>query len=319
LQKKSICLIEDEFANTATGFLVKLPLPSEENPMFGLLTNNHVLNSKSLRPTKSFDIYVNGNKFEISLKNDTQFKFTSELIDVTFIQLTDDNLMNNGNLMFLEWCDKDAKVKDIINIIQYIDDDDPYYSSGKIKCLCGFSYFHSGSTDEGSSGSPLINENLEIIGIHNSGISSGDSNVGKLNVATKLSSIYEAIRVFYHRNNEVYRIKKTRKSAKELSNEEKEELTDHGLQETPLPNVYECPYLNSSLVLLFYRTNHGWYWTSEERKIVIFDKKIIKIYDWQFINPYISVEENIDRFNGKLEYRHRVIMTWLQLSELMYM
>jgi len=322
MAEKSICIIEDDNGR-GTGVLIKLPLPSRENPMFGLITNNHLLNEWSLKQSE-FDIYVNDKFYEIKL-NESNFKFTSDLIDITFVQITDDVLINNKNLKFIELNNCDIKEGDKIKIIQYpivnktntlqySEKKYPYYSSGKIKYLCGFSYFHSGSTKSGSSGSPLINDNMKIIGIHNSGIPSI-----QLNIATSINIVYNAINVFFNINS-IYRRKNASKSAKDLDNNINIELINHGLEKTILPNVFLCPYSNklSKYIILFYRTNHGWYWTSELKKNIIFDEEVIKIYNWSLINPYESIEKNIENFNGKLEHRHKVIMTWLKLSEFMY-
>jgi len=100
----SICLIEINIP-IGTGFFVKLNIPSKEKPMYGLMTNNHVLDSESIKPGKSFFINFN-NKFKkkINIKND--FIFTSEFIDVTFIQLNNEIINDiksfNPSLQFFE-------------------------------------------------------------------------------------------------------------------------------------------------------------------------------------------------------------------------
>jgi len=313
IAEKSICIVNNQFNEVGTGFLVKLILRNKEKPIFGLITNNHILDDFSLKNNKFFDIQINKTHYKIYINN-LNFKFTSELLDVTFIQFTNDKLINNNKLKFLEWNNNDVKKKDIVNIIQYPKGEELCYSYGEIKYQYGFSYFHSGSTEPGASGSPLINNKLEVVGIHNSGIPSIN-----MNIATKLSIVYNAINIFFNVNN-ICKIEKAMEVARTLSSEEEGELKNHGLEKTPLLNVYQCPYSsNSSFILLFYRTNHGWYWTFEKKDDIKFEDDLIKIYNWSLINPYLSIKENIKNFNGKLERRHIVIMTWLKLSELMYM
>jgi ankyrin repeat protein len=45
-----------------TGFFIEIPIPSKKNPMYGLITNNHVLNKNHLKTGKSFKIYTALNK-----------------------------------------------------------------------------------------------------------------------------------------------------------------------------------------------------------------------------------------------------------------
>lgn len=163
--KKSTCLIKIGNRN-GTGFFVRFNIPSEEKPMLGLITNNHVLNSSCLKSNKSFKICINDQFFNINLNNDN-FKFTSELIDVTFVQFTENEFINNKDITFLNPNLGDIKNKSIY-IVQYPLGQILSYASGTIESVLGFNYFHTASTMEGSSGSPLINENMECIGIHKS-------------------------------------------------------------------------------------------------------------------------------------------------------
>eukprot|EP00833_Pecoramyces_ruminatium_P018855 jgi/Orpsp1_1/1192887/evm.model.d7180000096682.1 len=162
---------------------------------------------------------------------------------------------------------------------------------------------------------------MKCIGIHKAGIEKKE-----LNIATELSILEYALRTLYNKNY-LYR-SNARKYARELSDTEKKELEDHGLQETFISNLYYCPYYNSSNVMLFYRTNHAWYFTSNKlKKIKNIDDNIGKImkyfnrlknYKWILIDIYESFEHIMDNFDEKYEKRHEVIIKYLKYSELMY-
>jgi len=352
MTKKSICKIEVKNKNKTsfgTGFLIKLPIPTKNNPLLGLITNNHLIDSEYIKEyiklnnnnsSKSLKITITFNEKIYILKlTDKKFIFTSNLIDITFIQLTEDELINNENLIFLEASPiNNFKNEELIYIFQYSKRGPLSFSSGNIKDDEGFNYFHDSPTDEGSSGSPLINENMKVRGIHKSYIP-----FKELNSATKMTEVIYALQTIYNKRY-IYDIKKANDWVRNLSRYEKIELKDHGLsylnelQELLLPNLFEYSYSSSSfLTLLFYRTNYGWYWTLQERKEINniintlnLDKPLkekysnimsnIKTYKWRLINPYKMIDENInDDDKLILEHCHKIIITYLKLSELMYM
>jgi hypothetical protein len=313
LMKTSIGFIT--FNNTGgTGIFVKLPIPSKEKPLYGLLTNNHVLDADCLKPGNSFTIGVNNIKLDVVL-NENDFIFTSKLIDVTFIQLNNqfiNKYLIHSLIIFLDPCyDEVGKVDDTIYIFQY-----PKgilsFAEGRIQSISGFNYFHSASTEGGSSGSPLLNDQARIIGIHKSGLK-----VEQKNVATKFNVIDYAIRTLYHKRY-IYDLEKARNPPRALSYEEKKQLKSHGLKETEFPNLYYCSFIkNTSLVLLFYRTNHAWYFTTRNKNNINYME--IKIYSWHLIHLYEPIENILKQSEEKLEHRHELLIMWLKLSELKYM
>eukprot|EP00833_Pecoramyces_ruminatium_P011354 jgi/Orpsp1_1/1185386/evm.model.c7180000093523.1 len=159
--KNSVFQIEykiskDEF-EMGTGFFIKLPIPSKNKPMYGLITY------------------------------------------ITFIQFTDD-LINELNLKkkdFLTSHCNDIKINNkndnIIFVLQYPMGEDFHFAVGNIESDYGFDYFHTGSTESGSSGSPLINNNFEVLGVHKTRREGSNENED-VNVATKFSIIEYAIR-----------------------------------------------------------------------------------------------------------------------------
>jgi len=123
ISKKSVCLIKANEIK-GTGFLIKLSISSKEKPLYGLITNNHVLDSIFIKYNKSFNIYFNqhpddssivdSDPYVISLE-EKYFIFTSELIDITFIQLPDE-FSENPDFVFLDPCYKYDNEKEEIDI-----------------------------------------------------------------------------------------------------------------------------------------------------------------------------------------------------------
>jgi len=314
LVKTSICFIITNNNESGTGFFVELPIPSKEKPMYGLMTNNHVLDFKD---GYSFSIILNNIEMKIEL-NEHDFKFTSKLIDVTFIQLNNEFINKIKSKIprfkFLIPNYNNGKEDDIIYIFQY---PKGKFSSAKgtIQLISGFNYFHNASTDEGSSGSPLLNADMDVVGIHKGGIINE-----RKNIATNIKAIDYAIRTFYNKSY-INSIDKTRLPIRELSDDEIKELKKHSLKKTGFPNIYECKYKKDpSLILLFSRTNHAWYYTTiSKNEFKKMNEINYKYYAWNLINPHESVEEIINRSEEKLEHLHELIIMWLKLSELMYM
>ena len=323
LMKSTICLIEiDE--PLGTGTFIKLPIPSKEKPMYGLMTNNHVLETKHIKPGNSFIVNINGNKTKVNL-NEHDFIFTSEFIDVTFIQLNNKSIGDIKSicpsLKFIEPSNNGCSENERVYVFQY-PEGVLSYANGRIQSISGFNYYHIASTKGGSSGSPLLNKDMDVIGIHKAGIESE-----KQNVATNINIIIYAIRTLYEKRY-IYRISKARESTRNLSEDEKNELKDHLLKETKIPNLYMCPCGHSSLVVLFYRTNHAWYYTIKDinefknderqyKKDQNFIIKLIRRYPWNLINISEPIEKILEFPYEELEHHHLIIL-WLKLSELMY-
>jgi len=103
----------------------------------------------------------------------------------------------------------------------------------------------------------------------------------------------------------------------DLSKEEKKELKRHGLKKAMFSNLYQCPYSEkSSFVILFYRTNHSWYFVKENKNEI--NLKTITNLPWNLINTSEPIKEIISHSEVELEHHHELIIFWLKLSEFMY-
>lgn len=324
----------DEGTTTGTGFFVKLKLLSENESVYGLVTCNHILNLKCLSKNFKFTIKFFDNekkKFTINL-NDSYFMFTSEFTDITFIEFNSD-LINELNLKeadFLNLCNNNVSLDKNINIIKFL--------SGKIADGTieshGLFFCHTAKTEEGTSGSPLLNNNNEILGVHKGKINlnNNDSNENKeVNVAIKYSIIDYIIRTLYI-NKDIIKIDISKGTPKELSKDELEELESHGLkiiQKKKKSNkvsssskIFMTSKIDSSPILYFYRTNHAWYWTDIINEVKNecdkYKKKNLIKCKWRIIKSINEEEEyDINNYNG-IGHRNKVIITFLKLSGLKY-
>ena len=257
-KKNSICLIQVSSNNsswTGTGFFIEFPFPSIDNPISGIMTNNHVLGAKQLVSGSKFTIVADStNKsFTINL-NDNLFLFTSELIDITFIQLSP-HMIREINPTFLYASDSDSQKDDRITVLQHPKGGELLFSQGTIVSFWGCDYLHRCSTEYGSSGSPLLNHNFEVVGVHKRRRQSENANV-----ATRISVIVGAIKTMYNQYVENKSIR-GRNPAKTLNSTDIDVLNEHGLKPTEMDNLFISPASKGVTALFFFRTNHAWYWT----------------------------------------------------------
>jgi len=311
--RRSVCSVITD--NSGSGFFIKFL-----KPVRGLITNNHVLNENFIKNEKSFKIFIeNSNQkeeYEIKIKSD-KFIFTSKLIDVTFVPLSDDEI-EEINPFFLEAEHSKYFENKPIFIYQYPGS----YSHGQqlkiaygeIIEIEGFNCYHSVSTTYGSSGSPLINsKNFKIIGIHKGSIKNESEKYKKLiekhhdyfsknqyiNYATKINIVEYAILLFY--NNKNINLKygimyEARDIAKNLTKYEKKILKKHDL----IPkNLY---YIDEEKEKIIYFKNNPLFLFEGNPDLCIINKeKEEKIlfcrtnHGWYFtINPQNKEEYSLD-------------------------
>ena len=324
IAKYSICQIEYNIKNNinekviffGTGFLVKLPIPMMNEPLYGLMTNNHVLGLNHFENNFEFKIIFKSIDTEYTVKiNEMCFIFTCELIDVTFIQFQNPLIKKIHEENFLDCNIKNCKINDIIYSIQYPKGENLEFAHGYIEDINGFDYFHSSSTDEGSSGSPLLNNDLKVVGIHKAKRKSEN-----VNVATRFNIIMYAICTLYNNMN-LIGIEKAKQLPKILTEKEIEELVKHGLHETLSPQIFKIPKSNNSPELLFFRTNHAWYWMERPRKLIERDLNNInklKKCKWSIIKSINENEDNIECYEN-INHRQKVIINFLKLTELSFL
>ena len=167
--------------NQGTGFFCKIPFPDLNNMLSVFITNNHIINKELLYKDNliiEINIEEENNIRKLNLNN--RMKYTNEEYDITIIEIKNEDEINN----YLE-LDENI-INDIINnnnknknymdktiyIIQY-PKGELSVSYGILDNICEdkkYNFNHKCSTEGGSSGSPILNINNKLIGIHKEGI-----------------------------------------------------------------------------------------------------------------------------------------------------
>ena len=209
--EKSICKFKIE-EEQGTGFFCKIPYPNKNNMLKVFITNNHLINDILLYHENSkitLDIKSEKEPKIINLNN--RLKYTNIEYDVTIIEIKDnDNInsflkldknlimdiennlnMNNNNKEFID---------KTIYIIQY-PEGELSVSYGILESIYEdkkYNFNHKCSTRGGSSGSPILNINNKIIGIHKEG-----NNMNKYNKGTFLNYPIKEFIKLNNKNNEI--------------------------------------------------------------------------------------------------------------------
>ena len=189
---ESMCKIlvkKNNYSGNGTGFFCKLRHPNI-NLSSILLTNNHVLNSDSLKEGNIIEYEYNNNIIKYLTLTKERRVYTNKSLDYTCIEIFEtDNISNFFEIDENVINEKYELLKNSeIFILQYPLGDEISFSQGRILSLNQEKIIHSASTESGSSGSPIIlrnkQYNYKICGIH-----FGGDSIKEKNYACPLSSI----------------------------------------------------------------------------------------------------------------------------------
>ena len=181
-----ICKIKTK-DGIGTGFFCKIPL-GKDKTIDCLMTNYHVIDEKYFKENKEINLLLNDDQEikTIDIKN-KRIAFFNEAYDIAIIELKQKDGIKN----FLEidenlFMDKEYVFyfKKSIYILQYPKGKKAAVSYGLVNNFninVKYDFRHSCSTDDGSSGSPVLNlENNKVIGIHKEGAINFNYNKGTI-------------------------------------------------------------------------------------------------------------------------------------------
>jgi len=174
--KNRICKIHKNNGGTGTGFFCKIPYPNKSKLLTVLITNNHVLNEDDLKNNNIIKYTLKDDRDirEIILDNNKRKIYTSEELDITFIEIkqNEDNINEfleideeiiNKNKKYIETTYKNKS----IYILHYLLGEDIVVSYGNLDKIKNEQINHFCNTLPGSSGSPILSlDTFKVIGIH---------------------------------------------------------------------------------------------------------------------------------------------------------
>ena len=178
--KKCVCKIHISGGN-GTGFFAKIPF--KESNIKVLITNNHVLNANDIFDNKLITFSINNDIREIKIGKGRK-KYTSVKYDTTIIEVKETDKLENLieyleidyiNIKTIKENDKQLSDEHFNNlykdeslyILNYLGGKDIVISYGFFSKIKESTIYHKCSTDNGSSGAPILSlENNKVIGVH---------------------------------------------------------------------------------------------------------------------------------------------------------
>ena len=171
----SVCKIIKE-KSTGTGFICTIPFPNKLTSLPVLITCNHVLGNKELEIGKEIKLTFNENERIIKIDQSRKIYTSDEKeYDISIIELKSEDKFDLNNLLEvendifnIEMLNKEYKKKSIY-IIHYPRGNEVEFSVDTIQNIDakGIKITHCCSTDNGSSGGPILSlETFRILSIH---------------------------------------------------------------------------------------------------------------------------------------------------------
>ena len=190
--KNCVCKISTE-DKVGTGFFFKIPFPDAFNYRPVLITCNHVLNENSITKGKKINFTLDdGNLKNSIIIDDSRMLYTDEDEDITIIEIKPEDSINHRS--YLEVDEKiyeniEEYINKSIYINHYQKGEEVSYSVGIVTQIGEITIRHNCDTEEGSSGSPILNlENFKVIGVHKG---KNNTNLGTL-LKSPIEKFYES-------------------------------------------------------------------------------------------------------------------------------
>ena len=283
---KAMCKLGIE-QNTGAGFFCHFTPEKNEVQVFGILTNNYVLDVPDLSRefTITFETFKGGKKLSPVLTIDPRqrFRFCCPVMGATFIILTEDETKEIESLgrkflkLHTEW---EVKKGDEVLMIQQQAGLKTRFANGTFLRLHGMNILHTSSADIGSWGSPLALKDGRVIGLHKR---KSPQNTNQYDVGLSNKVLIRALSIH---------IKSNKPPAKLISNPirfdgaSESRILEHGLckcaardnrmlifvspeddeeEEDNLQSTSSATKIDdetkSICPIWFVPTSHGWYWT----------------------------------------------------------
>ena len=179
--EKCVCKIHIVGGN-GTGFFALIPY--KNTLLKVLITNNHVLNADAIKDEKIITFSINNNIKDIKIKKERK-RYTSEKFDTTIIEIKEEIDSLEDIVEYLEVDDINIKCikeyqkafsdehfnnlykDDSLYVLNYLGGKEIVASYGIFVTIKDSEIYHKCSTDNGSSGSPILSlENNKLIGVH---------------------------------------------------------------------------------------------------------------------------------------------------------
>ena len=165
---QSVCQVNLRNNEKASGFLGKFSCNNAF--VHGFFTNNHVINEEMLADCDQYvDLYFESAKKLIGFRWQNRFRFTCPVLDVTFILIDDlvTDFCSEFQCSFLNVCTSLVEKEDQFLVMQNPGGfSGTQVTSGTFYKMHSFDIFHKASTHHGSSGSPVMRYNGEVVGVH---------------------------------------------------------------------------------------------------------------------------------------------------------
>ena len=189
---KSICKIKYINKNnkimSGTGFFIKIERKDDNDPLFCLMSNEHVISKEVIKSKTELEIFYDNQHQKIKLVLDKDLRFIRDYrylnIDAVIVEIFPEEVQQNYFLLpNIEYIGENyAEFKDeLICIVQFPGGKDLNYSVGRIIDVKDYSneLTHLSTTKAGSSGSPIfIKESRHVLGIHRQGNIRRNENYG---------------------------------------------------------------------------------------------------------------------------------------------